>query len=290
MVWNAVYVQHDDGSVALYGHMKKKSPTSKNIGDTVERGEYLGIVGSSGNSTGPHLHFEVYSSINPDVLIDPYAGDCNDLNSDSWWLEQKPYLNPNINAVMTSSESPVFPTCPDTQDITNEKNVFAADETVWFTVYLRDQIPGSSLNLKVLRPDGTAFSDWDEVLAGIYSSSWYRWYGTFPNIPGEWTWRATYQGQVVDHKFTMGTLSVEDENFQTASIYPNPFNDLINIQSNSPIQKVSVVDILGKTVMTKANISESIKEINLESLSKGLYFLTLEGNDNQKKIIKLIKE
>jgi murein DD-endopeptidase MepM/ murein hydrolase activator NlpD len=73
--WNAVYVQHSDGSVAWYGHMKAGTLTTKNVGASVAQGEYLGVVGSSGNSTGPHLHFEVYDSGNN--LIDPYAGTCN---------------------------------------------------------------------------------------------------------------------------------------------------------------------------------------------------------------------
>lgn len=288
-VWNAVYIQHADGSVALYGHMKKNSPTTKSIGDMVERGEYLGIVGSSGNSTGPHLHFEVYSSINPDVLIDPFAGKCNDMNTDSWWENQKPYVNTNINALLTHSAPPILPTCPD-QEITNEKNIFAPGEEVYVAVYLRDQMRGTKINLEVLRPNGSVYNNWDFDLAKDYSSSYWYWIIEVPSVQGEWTWRATYQGQVLDHKFTVKTLGIEDEDFQTASIYPNPFNDVVNIQSKSPVKKVSVVDILGKTVMAKANAAASINEINLESLSKGLYFLTLEGNDNQKKIIKMIKE
>lgn len=292
--WNAVYVQHADGSVALYGHMKKDSPTSKNIGDTVERGEYLGIVGSSGNSTGPHLHFEVYSEVElngvgQDVLVDPYAGNCNNMNTDSWWQNQKPYVNTNINAVLTHSAPPVFPTCPD-QETTNEKNAFAPGEKVHLAVYLRDQLAGTTIDLEVLRPNGTIYNDWDYNLVDNYSSSYWYWIITAPSLPGEWTWRATYQGQIVDHKFTVGTLSVEDSNFDNVSIYPNPFNDVVNIQSNSHIKKVSLVDILGKTVMTKTNDIESIKEINLESLSKGLYFLRLEGVNNEQKTIKLIKE
>lgn len=292
--WNAVYVQHADGSVALYGHMKKDSPTSKNIGDTVERGEYLGIVGSSGNSTGPHLHFEVYSEVElngvgQDVLVDPYAGNCNNMNTDSWWQNQKPYVNTNINAVLTHSAPPVFPTCPD-QETTNEKNAFAPGEKVHLAVYLRDQLAGTTIDLEVLRPNGTIYNDWDYNLVDNYSSSYWYWIITAPSLPGEWTWRATYQGQIVNHKFTVGTLSVEDSNFDNVSIYPNPFNDVVNIQSNSHIKKVSLVDILGKTVMTKTNDIESIKEINLESLSKGLYFLRLEGVNNEQKTIKLIKE
>jgi murein DD-endopeptidase MepM/ murein hydrolase activator NlpD len=81
--WNAIYVQHSDGSQTWYGHLKKNSLTSKHLGDSVEKGEYLGIVASSGCSTAPHLHFEVYDNNNN--LIDPYSGSCNFLNSTSWW-------------------------------------------------------------------------------------------------------------------------------------------------------------------------------------------------------------
>lgn len=292
--WNAVYIQHADGSVAIYGHMKKDSPTSKNVGDTVERGEYLGIIGSSGSSTGPHLHFEVYSEIEwngvgQDVLIDPYAGDCNPLNADSWWQDQKPYANPNINAVLTHSAPPVFPTCP-TQETSHEKNEFASGEDVYIAVYLRDQVAATTINLQVLRPNGTVYDNWDFNLTDNYQSSYWYWMIPAPSGLGEWTWRANYQGQVVEHKFTVGTLGVEDKAFDVISIAPNPFNDVVKIQSNSLVKKVSVVDMLGKTVMIQTNDSESIKEIKLESLAKGLYFMKLEGINNQQKTFKLIKE
>ena len=84
--WNAVYIQHSDGSVAWYGHMVKGSLTTKSVGQTVVKGEYLGKVGSSGCSTGPHLHLEVYSNPAQTTLIDPFAGNCNGLNGNtSWW-------------------------------------------------------------------------------------------------------------------------------------------------------------------------------------------------------------
>lgn len=67
--WNAVYVQHDDGSIAWYGHMKMGSTTSKAIGEAVAVGERLGLVGSSGSSTTPYLHFEVHDGANQ--IIDP---------------------------------------------------------------------------------------------------------------------------------------------------------------------------------------------------------------------------
>ena len=53
---NCVIVSHNDGNVTLYAHM---SSIAINYGDYVVKGQLLGYVGSTGNSTGNHLHFEV---------------------------------------------------------------------------------------------------------------------------------------------------------------------------------------------------------------------------------------
>jgi murein DD-endopeptidase MepM/ murein hydrolase activator NlpD len=51
-----VLLRHDSRTQTLYGHLSKVLLTT---GDAVARGQVLGEVGSTGNSTGPHLHFEV---------------------------------------------------------------------------------------------------------------------------------------------------------------------------------------------------------------------------------------
>ncbi len=55
---NMVLINHGDGYKTRYAHMVKGSITVS-VGDYVEAGQTLGKVGSTGNSTGPHLHFEV---------------------------------------------------------------------------------------------------------------------------------------------------------------------------------------------------------------------------------------
>ena len=53
---NYVVVSHSDGTSTLYAHMGSRAVS---VGDTVSQGQELGKVGSTGSSTGNHLHFEI---------------------------------------------------------------------------------------------------------------------------------------------------------------------------------------------------------------------------------------
>ena len=70
---NVVEVAHKDGSVTIYGHLKTRRVST---GDGVQAHDIIGEVGSSGRSTGPHLHFEVRTqgrSVNPADWLSNFA-------------------------------------------------------------------------------------------------------------------------------------------------------------------------------------------------------------------------
>lgn len=56
---NRVVINHGNGFITLYGHMSR---IDVKPGQTVKRGDQLGIMGSTGRSTGTHLHFEIRTS------------------------------------------------------------------------------------------------------------------------------------------------------------------------------------------------------------------------------------
>ncbi len=56
---NKIVINHNNGIITIYAHL---SDFSVGVGDIVERGQKIGVMGSTGNSTGLHLHFEVHKN------------------------------------------------------------------------------------------------------------------------------------------------------------------------------------------------------------------------------------
>lgn len=68
---NYVIIDHGDGTSTVYAHMSSGTVTVK-VGDTVSQGQKIGVMGSSGSSTGCHLHFEVRlegTKVNPSNYV-----------------------------------------------------------------------------------------------------------------------------------------------------------------------------------------------------------------------------
>jgi murein DD-endopeptidase MepM/ murein hydrolase activator NlpD len=80
---NYVRLRHADGQETRYLHLKKDS-VIVTVGEWVECGQELALVGSSGNSSGPHLHFTLRTE--DGVNIDPFSGPAS--HPESYWVEQ----------------------------------------------------------------------------------------------------------------------------------------------------------------------------------------------------------
>jgi murein DD-endopeptidase MepM/ murein hydrolase activator NlpD len=204
---NAIYVRHADGSIAWYLHLKSGSLTPKLVGETVSAGERLASVGSSGFSSGPHLHFEVYSA--GGQLIDPYAGTCNTLNPDSWWAQQPAYWQPALVRLSVHTAAPAFGACP--AGVAPHATTYLVPGAPFYAaVFLRDFLRNASFPVRVLRPDGTThFAGTIANTQQDYVASY--WYFTL-DLPvgspaGAWRFQADFGGATRETVFQVAAVT-----------------------------------------------------------------------------------
>jgi murein DD-endopeptidase MepM/ murein hydrolase activator NlpD len=209
--WNAVYVRHSDGSTAWYGHLKRNSLTSKPVGAALAVGEYLGVVGSSGSSTGPHLHFELRAANN--TVIDPFfdgspSHNCNPTTTASWWAAQPAFYDSTINKLTTGYGMPIFNACPtpETHNVWDDFALEPSGTTVYFTIYYRDLLFGQVTHYRLYAPDGALYDRWSRTASAAGAQYWwsvdYRFAGSA--MPGTWRLNVTYQGASHDTHFNLG--------------------------------------------------------------------------------------
>lgn len=247
--WNAVYVQHSDGSVAWYGHMKAGTLTTKTVGQSVAQGEYLGVVGSSGNSTGPHLHFEVYDAGNN--LIDPYAGTCNTMNSVSWWQNQHAYFDAALNHIATNDHLPNFNPCS-APDVKNEKNYFGQLDTIYLMSYYRFLNTGDLITVNIYQPNNTLWTtwSWNNTMPNYNAAYVYWWIIVGNNAPyGQWKYDIVYNNQTYSHFFYIGMTAQEETDANTGvQVFPNPSSGQVEVilESATPPAQFELYNLNGQ--------------------------------------------
>lgn len=109
---NLIVLRHENGLETFYGHLSKRDVE---VGDWVRAGDQIGLGGSTGRSTGPHLHFETrYKgyAFDPEWIADYEKGE---LRSNVFVLRRS-YLDASSHYVP--------------QSIDEEEDVYAADEKI----------------------------------------------------------------------------------------------------------------------------------------------------------------
>ena len=90
---NLIVIRHENGLETYYGHLSK---IIKKPGEWVHAGDIIGLGGSTGRSTGPHLHFETRykgQAFDPEWIIDFESGTLRD----DEFLLKKTYFNPSVH-------------------------------------------------------------------------------------------------------------------------------------------------------------------------------------------------
>jgi murein DD-endopeptidase MepM/ murein hydrolase activator NlpD len=158
---NSVLIDHGDGWLTLYAHMKNGS-VAVAPGDSVVQGTKLGLVGLSGNTEFPHLHFEVK---NHSVSIDPFtssgnAVDCPEKSAGLWNAETDTLLQYVPTGVLAGG----FVDHPPTQEEVLRGDASLAgpmtpvSPALVFWVNLFGMQAGDTENVKIFAPDGSLFA------------------------------------------------------------------------------------------------------------------------------------
>lgn len=290
-IGNHVIVQHPDGSRGHYWHMKTGTVSTKAIGSSVVTGEYLGKVGSSGNSSGPHLHFGVQAPNG--AFIDPFSGKCN--NIPSAWMNQRPYNDATLHLVLTHADGkgPVFPPCP-MQEIPNIKKDFQPGELVLFSAFFHDQLPGDTVYYKIYKPDHSLFTEWTQTMQDILQVSvWVAArYLPRPAPAGTWHYQATYYGKTVSTEFNVHTPTrTINKSFEKGIVvYPNPTTGNIILDFKEPLPSIEVIVInsLGQEQGRKQFRNTSMPHLIIKG-ERGMYFLLVRSG-NKTALARVMKQ
>lgn len=180
---NFVVIDHGGGRRGNYWHMRKGSVVVS-PGQFVSAGQQIGFVASSGNSTGPHLHFSTYDS---GVVVEPNAGDCNPI--ESLWVNQVPLPTEVILRDFGITDQSLAENVQSDKLPTNVQIPTSAPSIrIWFRL---GALPANSdLQIEFVDPNGSSLG---EVSVSFNNDFFVRagwWWYTFNNpsgILGTWT-------------------------------------------------------------------------------------------------------
>ncbi|GAB4329553.1 MAG: hypothetical protein Kow00127_21900 [Bacteroidales bacterium] len=268
--WNGCVILHSDGSTSWYVHLKENSLTQKNVGEMIEEGEYLGVVGSSGSSLAPHLHFEVYDS--EGNLLDPFEGPCNSTINGSMWAQQPPYLQPAINRVETHRKLPVTDNCPDAEELF-QADTFAQGDTIFFTVWMKNLHPGTALTFRLLKPDQTEYASWNwNYPSDTLTAAWVYYFTLLQNSSfGWWNVEVSMNNETVAKPFYFTLKQGYDNNIKRRNQFTiRCENSNLILDSDEIPEKIEIISTEGLTVLSRRHPNKHA-EINLAGLPSGLY-------------------
>jgi murein DD-endopeptidase MepM/ murein hydrolase activator NlpD len=192
---NFVALQHADGYQSVYLHLKRGS-ISVALGRTVVAGTQIGLTGSSGDSSWPHLHF---TSMLNGTAYEPSAGACRP--GDSNWTRQSLLKRDTYATSFTWGTQPFTGNAGYPFDEVTRRGTYVSGTTpIYFRFGLHNLPPDSTYRFLLVRPDGTAVMDNSGAFgnAQLVKNAWF-WFSRAVTtvMTGTWTLDIFINGQNV---------------------------------------------------------------------------------------------
>lgn len=190
---NAVILDHGDGWQTSYGHMRRGSVAVK-PGERVETGEMLGMVGLSGKTMFPHVHFEVRQGNKP---IDPFVGSatvdgCDAPRQPLWSAGAQAKLGYRESAGLVAGFTTQPPDAEQARRGAYRDAVLGQNPaTLVYWVDVLGTITGDETRFRIVAPDGRVILDRTARLDAS-NVSWFGFSGV-NRPPSGWT-PGTYRG------------------------------------------------------------------------------------------------
>jgi murein DD-endopeptidase MepM/ murein hydrolase activator NlpD len=181
---NFVQVRHPDGLTAVYGHLKTGS-VPVTVGQQVSAGAILGVVGSSGCSTAPHLHFELRDAANR--VVDPFR--------DGSWAAP-----PIYNTAITLMDLVIAAgdmTLQQIKDPAANVQSIPRGTVLGVGVSMAGGGAGDVIRMVITAPTGATFSDSPLTFTTVYRHSYWLWNRQLSSTPGVWTVSILVNGVLV---------------------------------------------------------------------------------------------
>ena len=180
---NYVTLAHQGGYHTQYIHLKRGS-VAVAVGDIVTAGTQIGLTGSSGNSSWPHLHFTSFAN---GVVYEPSAGACR--TGASFWTSQPALRRDLFVSSFTFGTAAFSGTAGYPYDqVTRRGTYVTGTSTIYFRHGVRNLPAQSSFRISIRRPDGSTAQD----TSGSYNNAFrkHAWYwfsrNVTLNVTGAW--------------------------------------------------------------------------------------------------------
>ncbi len=200
---NYVIINLGNGWRAKYWHLRRDSVSVK-VGDSIAAGDFLGWTGSSGFSTGPHVHFELTYKNHPvETMLDPAT----------FWVTP-PQYPADYRHVIKSGFSSNIPTASEWAEQPQDIRTFKPGNRLSFWVIAGAMMPGDTRTVRLQRPDGSLFLDQTSNPGStFFQVSQWAYTVTLPTTDVLGTWTATWLQNGVElarQTFTVSNVGIPE--------------------------------------------------------------------------------